>query len=152
MHKQRWYNGVFYRIGELASIAKVSRRTIDYYTNLGLLHADRSKGNYRLYNDEALEALHFIEECKEMHIPLEEIKRKLEMKKQKDVKQGEMERHIHSIGQQMKQLQHDISVLIPLIENLDGQQTKVLSEELTMESEWLMKFLPEFHRLVKFSN
>lgn len=87
-----------------------------------------------------------------MHIPLEEIKRKLEMKKQKDVKQGEMERHIHSIGQQMKQLQHDISVLIPLIENLDGQQTKVLSEELTVESEWLMKFLPEFQRLVKFSN
>ncbi|MEK3989085.1 hypothetical protein MKX65_05765 [Robertmurraya sp. FSL R5-0851] len=74
------------------------------------------------------------------------------MKKQKEVKQVEMEKHIHSIGQQMKQLQHDISVLIPLIENLDGQQTKVLSEELTVESEWLMKFLPEFQRLVKFSN
>jgi MerR family transcriptional regulator, copper efflux regulator len=117
-----------------------------------LLHANRSKGNYRLYNEEALENLHFIEECKGLHIPLEEIKRKLEMKKKKDVKQVEMEKHIYSIGQQMKQLQHDISVLIPLIENLDGQQSKVLSDELSMESEWLMKFLPEFHRLVKFSN
>jgi len=45
-------DGVFYRIGELANIANVSKRTVDYYTSLGLLHAQRTKSNYRIYDEE----------------------------------------------------------------------------------------------------
>ncbi len=39
------------RIGELASSAGVSKRTVDFYTGLGLLTpARRSEGNFRLYH------------------------------------------------------------------------------------------------------
>ncbi len=40
-----------YRIGELAAHCGLSRRTIDYYTQLGLLRpVARTTGNYRLYD------------------------------------------------------------------------------------------------------
>jgi len=43
-----------YRIGELARRCRTSRRTIDYYTRLGLLHPiARTDGNYRLYGADA---------------------------------------------------------------------------------------------------
>ncbi|MFE8700163.1 MerR family transcriptional regulator [Cytobacillus sp. FJAT-54145] len=131
-------------MGELASIAKVSKRTIDYYTNLGLLQAERSKANYRIYAEEAISDLKFIEECKSLHFPLEEIKRKLELKKEKDLQKGEVEKHIHSVAQQMKQLQNDLSTLIPLINNLNDQQVKDFSKELTTEGEMLLKSLLRF--------
>ena len=55
-------------------MAHVSKRTIDYYTNLGILKAERSQSNYRYYDETAFETLQFIEKCKEMHILLCEIK------------------------------------------------------------------------------
>lgn len=43
-----------YRIGELAAHCGLSRRTIDYYTQLGLLRpVARTTGNYRLYDAKA---------------------------------------------------------------------------------------------------
>ncbi|MGG0719273.1 MerR family transcriptional regulator [Robertmurraya massiliosenegalensis] len=134
-----------YRIGELASIAHVSKRTIDYYTSIGLLNAQRSKSNYRIYTEQTLEDLRFIEECKGLHIPLEEIKRKLEIKKIKEVQEGELRKHILSVTQQMKQLQIDLNVLIPLIENLDNGQAENYSKLLNTEGEVLLKSLSELH-------
>ncbi|MDF1509256.1 MerR family transcriptional regulator [Robertmurraya sp. DFI.2.37] len=132
-----------YRIGELASLANVSKRTIDYYTSIGLLKAQRSKSNYRIYTEQALEDLRFIEECKGLHIPLEEIKRKLEIKKIKEVQEGELKKHILSVTQQMKQLQIDLNVLIPLIENLEAGQAENYSKLLNTEGEVLLKSLSE---------
>ncbi|GIN62808.1 MerR family transcriptional regulator [Robertmurraya siralis] len=132
-----------YRIGELASLANVSKRTIDYYTSIGLLKAQRSKSNYRIYTEQALEDLRFIEECKNLYIPLEEIKRKLEIKKIKEVQEGELKKHILSVTQQMKQLQIDLNVLIPLIENLEADQAENYSKLLNTEGEVLLKSLSE---------
>src|SRR5437660_1319197 len=43
-----------YRVGELARLCGVSPRTIDFYTNLGLLEpAARSEGGHRFYGAEA---------------------------------------------------------------------------------------------------
>lgn len=122
-------------------MANVSKRTIDYYTSIGLLKAQRSKSNYRIYSHQALEDLKFIEECKNLHFPLEEIKRKLEIKKQKDVHEGELQKHIQSVTQQMKQLQNDLNVLIPLIENLDDNQARNYSKLLNTEGEVLLRSL-----------
>lgn len=130
-----------YRIGELAGKARVSKRTIDYYTSIGLLTAERSKANYRIYNENSLKDLEFIEECKKMHFPLEEIKRKLEMKKAKKIRDSEVEEQITWITQQMKQLRNDLSVLIPLIETLDDQQKEKCSNKLNLQGTALMKSL-----------
>ncbi|WP_256237047.1 MerR family transcriptional regulator [Bacillus sp. EB600] len=137
----RWYNGAVYRIGELADMALVSKRTIDYYTSIGLLKAERSKANYRIYTDDSLKDLKFIEECKRLHYPLEEIKRKLELKKAKKIRDSEVEEQISVVTQQMKQLYNDLSVLLPLIQALDEQQKEKCSNTLTLQGTALMKSL-----------
>ena len=137
----RWYNGAVYRIGELADLAMVSKRTIDYYTSIGLLKPKRSKANYRIYSDDSLRDLKFIEDCKKMHYPLDEIKRKLELKKAKKIRDSEVEEQICAVTQQMKQLHDDLSVLLPLIEELDEQQKEKCSSTLYLQGHVLMKSL-----------
>lgn len=62
------------RIGELAAQAGVSTRTIDYYTNLGLLvPACRSGGNYRLYDPAAVERVGTIRQLESHGVSLDEI-------------------------------------------------------------------------------
>lgn len=140
----RWYDGTVYRIGELASIANVSKRTIDYYTKLGLLNANRSQNNYRIYSESALQDLKFIEECKSLHYPLEEIKRKLEMKKHADVKKEVVQKQIEAVTQQIIQLQNDLSILKPLIEKSKDENINTLSKVLNNQLKGLMKSLTSF--------
>jgi len=63
-----------YRIGEIAKLAGVSKRTIDYYTNLGLLRPLRSESNYRYYTGDTLVRMKLIETMKLGRFTLEEIK------------------------------------------------------------------------------
>ncbi|UQD51288.1 MerR family transcriptional regulator [Bacillus methanolicus] len=128
-------------MGELANLSGVSKRTIDYYTSLGLLKADRSKSNYRIYSEEALIDLKFIEECKSMHFPLEEIKRKLEIKKSKQIRESEVEKHVSNVTNQMRQLHNELAVILPLIKNLDGPQKEDLANKLSREGSALMQSL-----------
>ena len=65
------------RIGELADIAGVSKRTIDYYTNLNLLKPARSDTGYRIFELSDVEKLNQISHLKEKGFSLEEIKEKL---------------------------------------------------------------------------
>ncbi|WP_409274186.1 MerR family transcriptional regulator [Neobacillus sp. SCS-31] len=139
----RWYDGVIYRIGELANRAGVSKRTIDYYTSIGLLNADRTRSNYRLYDEEALGDLKYIEECKHMHFPLEEIKRKLEIRKAGKICESEVEGQAYSVAQQMKQLQDDLTALLPLIQKLDTHKRDVVSKNLNDEGIALLRSLKE---------
>ena len=110
----------------------VSKRTIDYYTSIGLLSAERSKSNYRIYSDESLQDLKFIEECKSLHYPLDEIKRKLDMKKDKTIRDSEVEKHVDAVTQQIQQLQNDLFDLIPIVEKLDDLQKEKLTSNLLM--------------------
>ncbi|MGH3858811.1 MerR family transcriptional regulator [Actinokineospora sp.] len=62
------------RIGELATQAGVSTRTIDYYTNLGLIvPAERTPGNYRLYDPTAVEQVNTIRRLEAHGVSLDEI-------------------------------------------------------------------------------
>ncbi|MFD3458266.1 MerR family transcriptional regulator [Nocardia fluminea] len=62
------------RIGELASLAEVSPRTVDYYTNLGLLTpTERTAGNYRLYDPADAERIVLIKKLENQGISLDEI-------------------------------------------------------------------------------
>lgn len=46
------------RIGELANLAGVSTRTVDFYTGLGLLEpAERTAGNFRLYSADCVDRI-----------------------------------------------------------------------------------------------
>jgi MerR family transcriptional regulator, copper efflux regulator len=122
-------------------LSGVSKRTIDYYTSLGLLKAERSKSNYRIYSEEALDDLKFIEECKSMHLPLEEIKRKLDIKKSKQIRESEVEKHVSDVTNQMKQLKNELAAILPIIEKLDGPQKEDLANQLSREGSALMQSL-----------
>lgn len=62
------------RIEEVCRLSGVSRRTLQYYDNEGILPAKRSEENYRLYDEAAMERLWEILWYKEMGFKLKEIK------------------------------------------------------------------------------
>ncbi|WP_394233455.1 MerR family transcriptional regulator [Niallia oryzisoli] len=127
-------------MGELANLANVSKRTIDYYTSLGLLHAQRSNSNYRFYPEEALHDLKIIEEYKKMHLPLHEIKRKLELNKHTELQDRDVEIQVETVTNQIKQLKKDLSVLLPIISKYKQDPiSKKLNEEGSALIESLMR-------------
>ncbi|GAA1789947.1 MerR family transcriptional regulator [Planosporangium flavigriseum] len=62
------------RIGELAARAGVSTRTVDFYTNLGLLSpAGRTGGNFRLYAPDAVERIGLVRQLEAHGVSLQDI-------------------------------------------------------------------------------
>jgi MerR family copper efflux transcriptional regulator len=62
------------RIGEVASRSEVSRRTVDYYTGLGLLTpVRRSGGNFRLYQPRDVQRIAAIRQLEAQGFRLDEI-------------------------------------------------------------------------------
>lgn len=135
------YDGAVYRIGELAKIVNISKRTIDYYTNLGLIQANRSETNYRMYPEEVIEDLQFINECKALHLPLEEIKRKLSIRKAENLKDNEVKKQIESISKHMCLLDQELNELLPFIEKLDNHAKKTFVKKLSVQSSSLFQTL-----------
>lgn len=66
------------KIGEIAQLSGVSVRTIDYYTNLGLLPVERSENNYRMYSASTLQTLERIQLLKNQRLSISEIKQVIE--------------------------------------------------------------------------
>jgi MerR family transcriptional regulator, copper efflux regulator len=106
-----------------------------------MLQAERSKSNYRIYSEQALVDLKFIEDCKKIHLPLEEIKRKLEINKSKEIESSEVEKHISDVTKQIHLLQTELSAILPLIQKMEDQQKRDLSKKLTVESTALVQSL-----------
>ena len=48
---------MFKKIEEVSKLSGVSKRTLQYYDEEGILPVKRSKNNYRLYDDETIERL-----------------------------------------------------------------------------------------------
>lgn len=83
------------KIGELAKLAGVTNRTIDYYTNMELLDFERTTSNYRLYDVAMVDRVHQIENLKAQGKHLTEIRYILTPERR-------------DIQSQIKQLEQDI--------------------------------------------
>lgn len=125
------------KIGELAEMANVTKRTVDYYTNLGLLKAERSASNYRYYSVGELERLRRIEGYKRENLSLEDIKEIL--KKDKEAASA-----IEAKGLQLKNkmdgLNKELQEFISLIEK-DGKSELLLKKQISRESMALIQSL-----------
>jgi DNA-binding transcriptional MerR regulator len=67
-------SGVLLRIGELAAQAEVTTRTVDHYTRLGLLcPAERTSGNYRLYDPSDVDRIGLIRQLEAHGVSLDDI-------------------------------------------------------------------------------
>ncbi|GIJ43239.1 hypothetical protein Val02_01250 [Virgisporangium aliadipatigenens] len=62
------------RIGEVATKAGVSPRTVDFYTSLGLIEpAGRTAGNFRLYSPATVDRIALIRQLEAQGVSLDEI-------------------------------------------------------------------------------
>lgn len=61
------------KIDEVSKLSGVSKRTLQYYDDEGILPVKRSKNNYRLYDDDTMEKLWEILWYKEMGFDLKKI-------------------------------------------------------------------------------
>lgn len=62
-------------IGDLSRATQTKVETIRYYERIGLLAAPaRTEGNYRAYDDEALNRLSFIRRARDLGFPIEQVR------------------------------------------------------------------------------
>ncbi len=113
------------RIGELAEISGCQVVTIRYYEKEGLLPLpDRTKSNYRLYNENDVERLHFIRRCRMHGMTLSEIRQLLAFKDNPTVScdwiNTLVEKHIAKVEQQIASLKHLKKHLQALLHQCQG--------------------------------
>lgn len=94
------------KVNEVSRLAGVSKRTLQFYDDEGLLPAKRSKDNYRLYDDSTLECLWQILVYREMGLDLKEIKHLLNISEREktrflDEKIRDIEQQVASLNDQM---------------------------------------------------
>ena len=116
----------------MAVATGVTKRTIDYYTNLGLLQVERSVSNYRYYDRTMIERIHWIEQLKLEGKCLEEILSLLQPTQKIE------EIDVQEIRLQMRKLGHDVA---KLMEQMDEQEKQKLKKKVSPESVALMQSL-----------
>ncbi|MEH6933602.1 MerR family transcriptional regulator [Bacillus sp. JJ783] len=133
-----------YRIGEVSQLAQVSKRTIDYYTNLGLLEAKRSNKNYRYYDESTVDRLKFIEKCKQLNMQLSEIRKVLDNQQNQTVENNKIARKVSDVSSHIQQLECELMDLKPLLDNLTEEQKRLYMKGLSGQTTTLIQTLVLF--------
>jgi MerR family transcriptional regulator, copper efflux regulator len=108
-----------YRIGELAHLADVNPRTIDFYTREGLLEPlDRSGNNqHRYYPNGALDRLLLIKQLRSRNLGLNQIRAHLNAKDKPG--QREVLDTLQKVCQQIDDLQHQLEEVNSVVSGMD---------------------------------
>ncbi|MCL5289474.1 MAG: MerR family transcriptional regulator [Firmicutes bacterium] len=126
-------------------MAGVSRRTVDYYTGLGLLKPERAESGYRYYTDDSLLRLKLIESMKNQRLTLAEIKGRMnaleDVLQTKEDAQDSRVINLQILKEQFKQLEEQLVQLQPLITNMEAGQAAMASRQVLMKSMALMQSL-----------
>lgn len=113
------------KIGELASRAGVSTKTVRYYESIGVLEEPpRTGSGYRDYGDDAVERLRFIRDAQASGLTLSEIASVLELKatgaRSCAHTTALLERHLEEIDAQIERLTVAREELRALAERAQG--------------------------------
>jgi len=122
------------KIGELAQKTGITKRTIDYYTNIGLLEAERSVSNYRYYDPTMIDRLYFIEQRKQEGLSLGEIQQALSITSYEEI-------DVQMLRLKMQDLEHDVSSLLVQMNNQDNKNIQSIKKNVSPESIALMQSL-----------
>ncbi|MCF0116294.1 MAG: MerR family transcriptional regulator [Erysipelotrichaceae bacterium] len=90
------------KVNEVSALAGVSKRTLQYYDDKGLICVDRTENNYRLFDDEDLKRVWEILVYREMKLELNEIHQMMLM--------NEEEKNIF-LNQKKEEIEGEISLL-----------------------------------------
>ena len=113
------------RIGQLANALGCTVETIRFYEKQGLLPAPhRTNGNFRKYNEEHVQRLSFICNCRSLDLSLNEIKTLLSLENHNEQRTEEinrlLDRHIKDVAKRIHELAHLRMKLIELKEKTIG--------------------------------
>ena len=97
------------KINEVSKIVGVSKRTLQYYDDEGLLVVQRSPNNHRLYDHDALEQIWQIMLYKEMGFDLKEIRQLLLLSEKEQ--QECFQQRINDIEDQISDLQNQLAFI-----------------------------------------
>lgn len=122
------------RIGELAQLANVTKRTVDYYTNLGLLKPERSASNYRYYKYGELERLRKIVTYKKKQHSLDHIRMMLNQEGESKINPSE-----EQLNEKLNDLNEELQMVIRFLES--EKKKKPLKNQVSHESVTLMQSL-----------
>ena len=122
------------KINQLAKLTNVLSKTIRYYEEVGLLpKASRNSNGYRKYSPVDIERLIFIRRCRELQIPLEQIKILIQVQVDKTSSCHEVDQLIE---EQLEKVRKTISEL-SLLESTLHKLAKSCSNDIVGECEIL---------------
>lgn len=105
------------KINELAERTGMASKTIRYYEDIGLLpEAHRSPNGYRNYGENDVERIVFIRRCRELQIPLDELKVLVRLQMDKQAPCAEIDQIIRD---QLEKIRSTIQELMRLEESLN---------------------------------
>ncbi|KGR87857.1 MerR family transcriptional regulator [Lysinibacillus sp. IITD104] len=122
------------KIGELAEKTGITKRTIDYYTNIGLLDAERSAANYRYYDPAMIKRLQFIEQRKQQGLSLVQIQHELNITPYEEI-------DVQVLRLKMQDLEHDVTSLLAQMNKQDDKKIETIKKNVSPESIALMQSL-----------
>ena len=122
----------FYTTGDLAKLAGVSVRTVQYYDKRGILTpSDVTEGGRRLYVASDLEQLRMICFLRELDFSIDQIKRILAEENAKQVLELLLVEHIKEMKQDLSERKAKLDTAVNLLDkvkNQSGQSLAFLSD------------------------
>lgn len=107
------------KIGELAKSTGYPVQTIRYYEKEGLVRSTaRSEGNFRLYDQDAIERLLFIKHCRNLDLSLSDIRQLLVLMDSPETRCNEVNQMIDQHLEEVEQRLVDLHVLRDQLQSL----------------------------------
>ncbi|OLN22420.1 MerR family transcriptional regulator [Domibacillus antri] len=122
------------RIGQVAELSGLSSRTIDYYTQHGLLEYERSSSNYRLYPESVLQTLERIKLLKKQRMSIAEIKEAIQT-------DNTIEPIIVEVQDEITCLQQKLTTLEEQMKDAPREEKKLIYQKLESKLTDVMKLL-----------
>ncbi len=130
------------KIGELAKKSGCSVQTIRYYEKEGLVTSTaRSEGNFRLYDQQALDRLTFVKHCRSLDLSLAEIRQVQTLIHSPNEQCNDVNRMIDSHIVQVEERIQELTKLCSQLKALRGQ----CSDEKTVEQCGILRELVDVH-------
>ncbi len=123
-----------FKIGELATIAEMSPRTIRYYEEIGLLQSGkRAQGGKRIFTENDLQRLRFIKRLKHLGLTLSEMNELASIYKIHQTNRDVLRRLCELLDNQVEKIDERITNLLRLKEEILVYHEKI-RQKLSLES------------------